>query len=187
MKNEINEAVKVLKAGGVILYPTDTIWGLGCDPYNEQAVKKIFEIKKRASEKALIVLISNFGQLYDIVEEVPEIAEDIVEYTEKALTVIYPKGKRVSPAMLPEDKSIAIRLVKKGLCHELLRAWGKPLTSTSANISGEPTAPFFKDIKQEIIEQCDYVFPKELASEVVTKPSTIISLGLGGDYKVIRE
>lgn len=187
MKNEINEAVKVLKAGGVILYPTDTIWGLGCDPYNEQAVKKIFDIKQRASDKALIVLISNFGQLYDIVEEVPEIAEDIIEYTEKALTVIYPKGKRVSASMLPEDKSIAIRLVKKGLCFELLRAWGKPLTSTSANISGEPTAALFQDIKQEIIDQCDYVFPKALATENNTKPSTIIKLGLSGEYKVIRD
>ena len=187
MQEEINQVVSFLEIGKTILYPTDTIWGLGCDPENTQAVKRLYEIKKREDHKAMIVLIAEIGQLYHYVENIPEIAWDIVEFAEKPLTVIYPKGKNTCPELLGPDGSIAVRLTKDAFCTKLIKKFRKGIVSTSANISGDPSPTSFSTINSSIIKSVDYAvnFRKE---EILNKPpSTILKLELNGEIKFIRK
>lgn len=186
MKEEVFEAVREIRSGGVVLYPAETVWGLGCDPANSAAVHKLCKLKKRELGKSLIVLIHDVGQLYDYVQKVPDVAWDIIEFSEKPLTVILPQGKNVAKEVLGDDGSIAIRLVKKGFVYELLRKNNKGLISTSANISGEPTPKEYKDLSNQILNGVDYVVNCKL-DETKGKPSKIIKIGLNGEYKLIRE
>jgi L-threonylcarbamoyladenylate synthase len=184
--NLYHDAIASLKSGGVILYPSDTIWGLGCDVRNDQSIEKLLSIKQRPVEKGLIVLISKIEQLSEYVEEVPEIAWDLVEFAENPLTVIYPKGKNVSPLLLGTDGSIAIRLVKDEFCKGLIYRYQRGIVSTSANISGEASPESFEKISGLIKDQVDYILKNPTQVKGINKPSKIVKLGLGGDYSLIR-
>jgi L-threonylcarbamoyladenylate synthase len=187
MHDEIKKTVEVLRSGGVILYPTDTVWGLGCDATNEQAVKRIFEIKKRADAKAMLVLIDNPGKLQSYVDEVPDIAWDLIEMTEKPLTIIYPEAQNLAPNLIAEDKSVGIRITSEDFSKKLCAQFRKPIVSTSANVSGEPTPANFSQISDEIKSAVDYVvnFRQDELSQ--PKPSSIIKLGKGNIFQLIRE
>jgi L-threonylcarbamoyladenylate synthase len=186
MQNLYLDAIASLKAGGVILYPTDTIWGIGCDVRQDAAIEKIWQIKQRPAEKGLIVLISKIEQLSEYVEEVPEIAWDLVEFAEDPLTVIYPKGKNVSKHLLGPDGSIAIRLLKDEFCKGLVYRYQRAIVSTSANLSGSPSPIDFASISVEIKDQVDFILQAPQAKQAGTKPSKIVKLGLGGEFSMIR-
>lgn len=186
MKEEIEECIKVLNAGGVILYPTDTVWGLGCDAANEDAVKKIYAIKRREDAKSLITLVGSDGMLQKYVEEVPDLAWDIIDLATKPTTIIYPKAKNMAPNVIAENGSIGIRMVKEGFCHQLVNKYNKAIVSTSANISGNPTPKDFSEISSEIIEGVDFTVNANL-EKGSTVPSSIIKLAINGEIEVIRE
>lgn len=181
------EAINHLKKGDTLLYPSDTIWGLGCDARNEKAVDKILQIKRRPQNKAFIVLISKIEQLSEYVIEVPEIAWNLVEFAEKPLTVIYPKGKNVAPNVLGEDGSIAIRLVKDDFCKGLVYRMERAIVSTSANFSGEASPTQFADIHPELLTQVDYILKNPKGENAQTSPSQIVKLGLYGEFTFIRK
>lgn len=187
MENELTKAVEALTLGKVILYPTDTIWGLGCDPTNEEAVKRIYSIKQRKDSKPFIVLISQIEQLHNYVVQIPDLAWDLVEFAEKPLTVIYPKGKNVAPQLLGEDGSIAIRMVKDEFCKKLIKKFRKGIVATSANISEQPSAENFKAICAEIRNGVDYIVNWRQDDEKKTKASTLIKLELNGEIKFLRK
>ena len=186
MQNTYHEAIQTLKSGGVLLYPSDTIWGLGCDVRNEQAIDKILELKNRPSTKGLIVLISKIEQLSEYVEQVPDLAWDLVEFAEDPLTIIYPKGKNVSPSLLGTDGSIAIRLVKDEFCKGLIYCYQRAIVSTSANLSGEPSPLNFAGIVPSIVSGVDGILKNPAGDGPAKKASKIVQLGLHGDYKLIR-
>jgi L-threonylcarbamoyladenylate synthase len=187
MKEEIKKAVDVLRAGGVILYPTDTVWGLGCDATNEDAVKRIFEIKKRAVAKAMLVLIDSAGKLESYVEEVPDMAWELIELAEKPLTIIYPGAKNFAGNLVAEDKSIGIRVTSEAFSRNLCTQFRKPIVSTSANVSGEPTPSNFKQISDEIKKSVDYVVNFRQDDNSQPKISSIIKLGKGNVIQIVRE
>lgn len=182
---EVHNAFEVIKNGGIILYPTDTVWGIGCDASNDEAVKKIFELKKRADSKSMIVL-ANEKILYQTFPKIPETAFQIWEFSEKPTTLILDKPKNVSPLIVAEDNSLGVRLVSEPFCFKLLERLRKPLVSTSANISGMPTPNSFKEISTEIINGVDYVVNLN-REKICNKPSTIIKLGLDNVVKIIRK
>jgi L-threonylcarbamoyladenylate synthase len=186
LKLEIDAAVKVLKDGGVILYPTDTIWGLGCDATNEDAVKRIFDIKQRADSKSLITLVSGVEMLERYVEEVPEMAYTLVDVNDKPMTIIYPKGVGLAPNVVAEDGSAAIRIPMSQFCIELIKRFEKPIVSTSANISGDEPAIDFEDVNAEIIDCVDWMADPMFDEEATGEASQIIKLGLTGEVQVIR-
>jgi L-threonylcarbamoyladenylate synthase len=186
MQNTYHEAIQTLKSGGVLLYPSDTIWGLGCDVRNEQAIDKILALKNRPSTKGLIVLISKIEQLSEYVEQVPDLAWDLVEFAEDPLTIVYPKGKNVSPALLGTDGSIAIRLVKDEFCKGLIYRYQRAIVSTSANLSGELSPINFAGIAPSIVSGVDGILKNPVGDRPAKKASKIVQLGLHGDYKLIR-
>jgi len=187
MHEEIIKALEVLRSGGIILYTTDTVWGLGCDATDENAVKRIFEIKKRADAKAMLVLIDNPGKLQSYVDEVPDIAWDLIEMAEKPLTIIYPQARNLASNLVAEDKSIGIRITKEEFSRKLCAQFRKPIVSTSANVSGEPTPSNFSQISNEIKAAVDYVVDFRQNDVSQPKPSSIIKLGKGNLFKLIRE
>jgi len=187
MNQDIKQALEVLRKGGIILYPTDTIWGLGCDAENEEAVKRIYEIKKRADSKSMLTLIDVPHRLEMYVESVPEIAWDLVEQTDKPLTIIYPKAKNLAKNLVAEDGSVGIRLVNEPFCNQLIARFQKPIVSTSANISGQASPAIFDEIAQEIIDAVDYVVEYRQDDISPAKASSIIKLDEGGLFKIIRE
>jgi L-threonylcarbamoyladenylate synthase len=182
--SNIQEAVEIIKNGGVITHLTDTIWGIACDPRNEAAVERIHEIKQRPPGKSFIVLISDPGQLYNYVEKIPDIVWDFIEFAEDPVTVIYPKGKSLPKRVLADDGSIAIRLVKTGECFELLKKLKNGLISTSANLSGQDSPKSFSDISQEVLNAMDFVVNSSTVSN--KKPSKIIKIDVDGTFKIIR-
>lgn len=187
MHDDIQKSLEVLKNGGVILYPTDTIWGIGCDATNEEAVKRIYSIKKREDSKSMLVLMENPALLDRYVDDVPEIAWDLVEITTTPLTVIYPKAKNLAPNLIAEDGSIGIRFTKETFTSQLLQRFRRPLVSTSANISGEKSPLIFAEITDEIKSQVDYIVGYRQDDVVPAKPSSIIKLGPGGRIDIIRK
>lgn len=186
IKEEIKMAVQVLNQGGTILYPSDTIWGLGCDATQDSAVQKILDIKKRPLEKGFIVLISNMNDLDRYVKEVPALAYELIEYAENPLTLVLQNGQKISPLALNENGSLGIRLVKSGYCFELLKAFKKPLISTSANFSGELNPKLFSEISSELKTQVDLICQSQENAPVRTKPSTIIKLDVNGTFQILR-
>ena len=191
----IDEAVKVLRDGGVILYPTDTVWGIGCDATNEKAVAKVFEIKRRSEAKSLVLLACDLDMVARYIKEIPSIAIDLVEVNDAPMTIIYPGAQYLAPNVVAEDGTVGIRIpcvedetVQGGgaFCRELVRRLRKPLVSTSANISGEPTPANFKDISEEIKAAVDYTVPRQLEQGATGKASQIIKIGLGGEVEIIR-
>lgn len=187
MKEEILKTLEILKAGGIILYPTDTIWGIGCDATNEKAVRKIYELKQRSDSKSMIVLIDNAVKLDYYLQEVPPLAWDLIEMTDKPLTIIYDKARNLADNLIGEDESIAIRVTQEKFSQELCKRFRKAIVSTSANISGKASPSNFAEIANEIKNGVDYIvnFGQEAKSK--SKPSSIIKLGLGGEIKIIRE
>ncbi|MFY7826132.1 MAG: L-threonylcarbamoyladenylate synthase [Flectobacillus sp.] len=181
------EALNHLKKGDTLLYPSDTIWGLGCDARNEKAVEKILTIKQRPQNKAFIVLISKIEQLSEYVVEVPEIAWNLVEFAEKPLTVIYPKGKNLAPNLMGPDGSVAIRLVKDEFCKGLVHRMERAIVSTSANITGQPSPIQFADIDQSIVEKVDYILKNPKGENPKAQPSQIVKLGMYGEFEFIRK
>lgn len=187
MQDDIKQALEVLQKGGVILYPTDTIWGIGCDATNEEAVKRVYEIKKRADSKSMLVLMENINLLERYMVEVPEIAYSLIEVTDKPMTIIYPGAKNLAKNLLAEDGSVGIRLTEEKFSRALIQRFRKPIVSTSANISGEASPACFAEISDEIKQAVDYVVGYRQDDTNPAKPSSIIKLGVGGEIKVIRE
>ena len=184
---ELKKANAVLREGGTILYPTDTIWGIGCDATNANAVEKIFEIKKRSENKSLIVLVEDESRLQRYVKEVPSNAWDLIEFSDRPLTIIYPKGTSLPPTVVAADGSVAVRIVKDDFCKQLIRKLNKPLISTSANISNEPTPLSFDEISPAVLEGVDYVVNLRQNEKNHSQPSVILRLEMDGKIKFIRK
>ena len=187
LQEEIKKTLQILKDGGVILYPTDTVWGLGCDATNEKAVAKVNEIKGRSGDKSLIVLLENDNKLQSYVTEIPDVAYELIEYAENPLTIIFSGAKNLAKNVINSDGSVGIRIVKHDFCEQLLQRFRKPIVSTSANISGEPTPKFFDDISDEIKDAVDYVVAYHQEDRTEKKPSTIVKLGPSGQFEFIRK
>lgn len=185
-KEDIDKAVETLRNGGLILYPTDTVWGIGCDATNPEAVAKVFSIKKRNDAKALITLVPSDAWLERYVEDVPDIAWELLDVAVEPLTIVYDNGKNLAPNLLAADGSVGLRVTHERYSAELCRRLKKPVVSTSANISGEPTPGNYADISPEIKERVDYIaaYRREDFSEA--KPSAVIKLSKGGVVKVLR-
>ncbi len=187
MHDDLKQALDVLHNGGVILYPTDTIWGLGCDATNEKAVQRIYEIKKRAETRSMLILLDSPAKLQAYVEEVPEMAWDLIEVSDKPLTIVYPGARNLAPNLLAEDGTIGIRVTAESFSKKLCERFKKPIVSTSANISGEKTAAVFADISEEIIEAVDYVVKQRQNETGKVKPSSIIKLSVKNEFEIIRQ
>lgn len=187
LKDEVNKALEIIQAGGIILYPTDTVWGIGCDATNESAVEKIIKLKGRPENKSLIILLDTENKIESYVSEVPEIAYDLIEYAENPLTIIFSGAKNLAPNVASLDKSIAVRVVKHPFCQQLIQRFRKPLISTSANISGKSTPKNFSQIDDDILNGVDYVINFEQDEMEEKKPSTIMKLEANGRFSFIRK
>ncbi len=187
MQEDIKKALETLNAGGVILYPTDTIWGIGCDATNEKAIEKIYKIKQRSDQKNMLVLLDNPGKIPSYIKEMPEIAWDLIELSEKPLTIIYSGAKNLAKNLIAQDGSIGIRITNESFTQKLLQRFKKPIVSTSANISGSSSPSGFFDIDQRIIESVDYVVGWRQNDLSQTQPSSIIKLGTNGEINIIRK
>ncbi|QXP53698.1 threonylcarbamoyl-AMP synthase [Cellulophaga sp. HaHa_2_95] len=186
MQEEINKCIEILSNGGLILYPTDTVWGIGCDATNEEAVAKIYALKKRANTKTMICLVANDFMLEKHVSAVPEVAYDIIDLATKPTTIVYDAPKGVAKNLVAEDNTLAIRIASDKFCQYLINKFKKPIVSTSANIAGEPTPQTFKEISSAILKGVDYVVNLHQDKNSET-PSSIIKLGNDGVVKIIRE
>lgn len=189
MEEQIQQALAVLKKGGIILYPTDTVWGIGCDATNAAAVQRIYELKRRDDAKSMIVLLDKPEQVVRWVKDVPQVAWELWEAAEGAnpLTLILPGGMGVADNLLPEEKTIAIRLVQNDFCRRLIHKLGRPLVSTSANISGEPTPALYRDISDTIRQGVDLIVdPTMEQADATHQASSIIKLDTSGQFTIIR-
>lgn len=184
--DDVRQAVSIMKEGGVILYPTDTIWGLGCDARNAEAVQRIYEIKQRADSKALICLVDNEVRLEQHVEQVPEVAWQLIECADSPLTIIYDKGKNLAPNLLAEDGSVGIRLTREIFSMLLCQHMRGAVVSTSANISGQPSPRTFKDIAPALLGAVDYVCLSRRREKTPASPSHIIKLSSSAEITIIR-
>ena len=186
MIDDIKKAVEVLQQGGVILYPTDTIWGIGCDATNAEAVKRVYEIKKRVDSKAMLVLLDNDNRLQQYVTEVPEVAWELIDVADKPMTIIYSGAKNLAKNLIAQDGSVGIRIAKDEFCQKLIGRFRKPIVSTSANISGESAPAIFDDILEEIKQSVDYIVSYRQDDMSKRPASSIIKLDASGLIKVIR-
>jgi len=186
MKEEIHKCIEVLKAGGLILYPTDTVWGIGCDATNKEAVQKIYNLKKREDSKSLIVLVANDKMLNYHVKDVPELAWDLIDIATKPTTIIYNEATNLVQNVVSKDKSIAIRMIKEGFAHQLVFNYRKPIVSTSANISGSTTPLSFNEISNNIKDNVDFIVDYKFDTGN-RKPSSLIKLGLNGAIEILRK
>lgn len=186
INTEVHNAYEVIKEGGIILYPTDTVWGIGCDATNAEAVAKIYALKKRAETQSMIVLMNGEKMMYNVFKEIPETAWQIIDLSERPTTLILDNPRNVATNIIAADKSLGVRLVKEQFCFKLMERMKRPLVSTSANISGEPTPKSFKEISPEIVKGVDYVVNLH-HDKVAGKPSAIIKLGNDLQVKIIRK
>ena len=187
MKDEIKKACEVLQKGGVILYPTDTVWGIGCDATTEEAVKRVFEIKQRADSKAMLVLVDSPVKVDFYVQDVPDVAWDLIEVADKPLTIIYSGARNLALNLLAEDGSLGIRVTNEDFSRRLCQQFRKAIVSTSANVSGQPGAANFSEISDEIKSAVDYIVGFRQDDMSRPRPSSIIKLEKGGVIKIIRE
>jgi L-threonylcarbamoyladenylate synthase len=185
-KEDIRRAIEVMNKGGIILYPTDTIWGLGCDATNADAVRRIYEIKQRTDAKALISLVDSETKVQFYVKEVPEVAWDVMELSERPMTVVFDWGRNLAPNLLAEDGSVAIRITKEAFSKELCMRMKRAIVSTSANISGQPAPRCFSEISEEIKAAVDYICTSRQDEPPTQMASSIIKLGAGGEVTIIR-
>lgn len=187
MEPALKKAVETLKAGGVILYPTDTIWGLGCDATRSEAVAKIYKIKQRSDSKSLVTLVSNLDMLALYVKEIPQAALELIEVNDRPMTIIYPEAQGVAPNVVASDGSIGIRIPNNEFCRQLSFKIRRPIVSTSANISGEPAPKSFKDISPAICKAVDYIVPASMEeATALHRASQIIKVGINGEVEIIR-
>ncbi|MEI8203390.1 MAG: L-threonylcarbamoyladenylate synthase [Bacteroidota bacterium] len=186
MQEIIDATINILNSGGIILYPTDTVWGIGCDATNHKAVEKIQKLKSRSSDKSFIVLVNNIKMLKDYVENFPEIAVDLIKSYHKPLTVVFPKGKNLASNVINADGSVAIRVVKNLFCENLILKLGVPIVSTSANLTGQQAPVTFNEISVQIKDAVDFIVQlnQEISNEV--KPSTIIKFVNDTEFVVLR-
>lgn len=185
-ESEIVQCLKTLSAGGLILYPTDTVWGIGCDATNADAVKKVYQLKQRDDSKAMIVLIDSADHLDHYVVDVPMIARELIDVAVKPLTIIYEGAYNLAPNVLGDQDSVGIRIPNDEFCHRLCERFGKPIVSTSANVSGHPTAKTFADIDASIVQGVDYAVQYRRDDTSRHQPSNIILLSRDGTFKIIR-
>ena len=192
-RNIYADAVETLRKGGVILYPTDTVWGIGCDATNAEAVQKVYEIKKRPDSKSLVLLASDLDMVARYVREIPEMALQLVEVNDRPMTIIYPDAmtgvecRGLAENVVAEDGSVGIRIPAVDFCRNLVHRFGRPVVSTSANISGEPTPRKFADIPQQIRDAVDYILDPSLERQSTGSASSIIKVGLDGTIAIIRK
>ncbi len=186
MNEDIKKACQVMREGGVILYPTDTIWGIGCDATNEEAVRRVYEIKQRADSKAMLVLVDTPVKVDFYVQDVPEIAWDLIDVADKPLTIIYSGARNLASNLLAEDGSVGIRVTNEEFSRRLCQQFRKAIVSTSANISGQPSPRNFAEISDEIKSAVDYIVGFRQDEKANPKPSSIIKLGAGGEIQIIR-
>ncbi len=186
LKSEIEEACRVLSKGGVILYPTDTIWGIGCDATNEKAVKRIFEIKRREDSKSMLILIDSPDYLHHYVDDPPEVAYDLINLSDKPLTIVYSGARNLASNLIAEDGTIGIRVTNELFSQMLCRRFKKPIVSTSANLSGGSSPGNFSGIDETIKNAVDYVVNYRREEKNKSNPSGIIKLGKNGQVQVIR-
>jgi len=184
---DIQKCLEALRSGGTILYPTDTIWGIGCDATNEKAVEKVFQIKQREESKSLIVLTSDDGMLNRFVKDVSELAWDLIEASDTPITIIYDAGRGLAKNVLADDGSIGVRMVRDEFCRKLIYKFGKPIVSTSANISGTEAPQNYNEISSEIISRMDYVVNWRQDETTNAKASSIIKLKSNGEFQIIRK
>lgn len=185
VNQEVHNAFEAIKNGGIILYPTDTVWGIGCDATNPEAVKKIYELKQREESKSMIVLMNGERMVYNVFNNIPEVAWQILDLSDKPTTLVLDNPRNVAPNLIAPDKTLGMRLVKEPFCYKLMERMKKPLVSTSANISGMPTPTSFKEIDHHILDGVDYVVNLH-HDKIAAKPSTIIKIGNDLQVKVIR-
>ncbi|WP_333877041.1 L-threonylcarbamoyladenylate synthase [Flavobacterium sp.] len=183
---EVHKAFEIIQNGGIILYPTDTVWGIGCDATNEAAIKKIYALKQREETKSMIVLMNGEKMMYHVFKEIPEVAWQILDLSEKPTTLILDNPRNVAANIIAEDKTLGVRIVKEPFCFKLMERMKKPLVSTSANISGQPTPKSFQEISPEILKGVDYVVNLH-RDKKCDKPSTIIKLSSDSQVKIIRK
>ena len=187
MEHEILKCKELLLQGKILLYPTDTVWGIGCDATNEEAIKKVYAIKQRQESKSMIILLDSSDRLPLYVAKIPLIAWDLIPHTHRPTTYIYPTAQNLPQTLIHSDGTIAIRITTNPFCKKLIKASERPLVSTSANISGEPTPVLFSEISQEIIDLVDYVVPQECADSIDYKPSRLVKFMDDYNFTVIRE
>jgi len=186
MTSDLNKVCEILRKGGVIIYPTDTIWGIGCDATNEAVVKRIYEIKRRSDSKSMLTLLDSSDRLHLYVDDLPDIAFDLIECADKPLTIIYSGAKNLAANLIASDGTVGIRITKEAFSQALCKQFGKPVVSTSANFSGEPAPANFSEINPEIFRLVDYVVNYRSDEIQKSKPSSIIRLGKNGEIKIIR-
>jgi L-threonylcarbamoyladenylate synthase len=186
LKAEVSKALEIVREGGIILYPTDTVWGLGCDATNAEAVSRIFRLKGRSAEKSLIVLLDQPARLPSYVTDVPDIAYDLIDFAEKPLTIIFSGARNLAAGIIHQDGTAGIRIVKHDFCRQLISRLRKPLVSTSANLSGEPTPGNFSQVSQEVILGVDYVVNLQQNDRSINGPSAIMRLESDGRFSFIR-
>jgi len=187
MLDEINKTVEILRSGGTILYPTDTIWGIGCDASNQKAVDKIYKIKKRIEGKSLLVLVDSIERIADYVDNLNPVIIDLVKNYNRPLTVIYPNAKNVAKGVSAADNTIGIRVVNDDFCRQLIRTFGKAIVSSSANISGDPAPVLYPQITSEIRKNVDYTVNLYHDRIRSMKPSRIIRVKENGDFEIVRQ
>ena len=197
-KEELKRTLDVLRGGGIILYPTDTVWGLGCDATDPEALAKIYALKHRSDSKSLVLLASDVDMICRYVREIPEMAVQLIEVNDKPMTIIYPgavHGEEGQPAerhrlaynVVAADGTVGIRIPMMDFCRELVAALGRPLVSTSANISGEPTPKIFSEITKPVLDGVDYVVDRALEGGATGQASSIIKVGLDASVEIIRK
>jgi len=183
---EVHNAFEVIAKGGIIFYPTDTVWGIGCDATNEAAVQKIYALKQREESKSMIVLMHSERLVHSVFHQIPEVAWQLLEFATQPTTLILDQPKNVAPNLISTDNSLGMRLVTEPFCYQLMERMKRPLVSTSANVSGAPTPKSFQEISPEIVQGVDYVVQLH-RDRVASKPSTIIKLTLDAQVRVIRK
>lgn len=186
MTEDIRKACEVMQEGGIILYPTDTIWGIGCDATNEEAVQRVYELKRRADNKAMLVLMDSSAKLDMYVSDIPDIAWDLIEVADKPLTIIYSHAKNLAKNLLGDDGSLGIRITNEEFSRKLCERFRKPLVSTSANVSGEVSPANFQEVSEVIKSGVDYIVGYRQDDTSKAQPSNIIKLDAGGLIQVIR-
>lgn len=185
-EEDIKESLNTLRQGGIILYPTDTIWGLGCDPTNEAAVNRIFKIKSRADNKSLIILVDSLPMIDRYVTDIPEIVYELAEVSEAPLTIIYPKGKNLAPGVCSADGSVAIRVCRDEFCRELINRFRKPIVSTSANLSGSDSPGNFSEVEKSLADNVDFIVKYRQNDRSKGLASQVIKVNSDGTIKIIR-
>ena len=187
MEREIELALEVLCRGGLLLYPTDTVWGIGCDATNEEAVAKVYALKRSTDKRSMLVLCANADMVVRYVDKAPGIAFEVMEMATKPLTLILPGATGVAANLIPEEKTLGVRVPDHEFCRQLLRKFGRPIVSTSANISGEATPKNLAEVVKEIVEGVDFVVNPRFQGRPTAKPSAIMAFGEGGEVTIIRE